>query len=128
LVTEDCMTTRREWLGGAAAAALIGISKTAAAQDLPRGPVRLVVPFGPGGTTDILARFLRPGMESFLGQPVVVENRTGAAGNIAMENVVRSNPDGTSVFVGDVGTSPSLLRVAAASTGSSWRCWPSVPG
>jgi tripartite-type tricarboxylate transporter receptor subunit TctC len=98
------MITRRGWTSGAASLGLIGASGTASAQEAPRGPVRLVVPFGPGGTTDLLARFLQPGMQAFLGQPVVVENRAGAAGNIAMEQVVRSPPDGLTVFVGDVGT------------------------
>jgi len=98
------MVTRREWIGSTLALGLATGPRVAGAQEGPRGPVRLVVPFGPGGTTDILARFLRPGMEASLGVPVVVENRTGAAGNIAMEAVVRAAPDGGAVFVGDVGT------------------------
>ncbi len=95
------MTTRR---GCALGTLALGMAAGASAQEAPRGPVRLVVPFAAGGTTDILARFLRPGMETFLGQPVLVENRTGAAGNVAMEAVVRAAPDGQTVFVGDVGT------------------------
>lgn len=98
------MRTRREFTGLLAAAG-IGTASSARAQEAwPSRTVRVVVPFGPGGTTDILARFLQPKLQELLGQSVVVENRPGAAGNIAMEQVVRSPADGYIVFMGDVGT------------------------
>ena len=65
----------------------------------PDRPIRLVVGFAPGGPTDVLARMTAQGMTETLGQPVVVENRPGANGNLGMENTVRSNDGHTFIFV-----------------------------
>jgi tripartite-type tricarboxylate transporter receptor subunit TctC len=84
------------------------LAAPALAQDRP---IRLVVPFAPGGTSDILARILAPSLTRRLGANVVVENRTGAAGNIAAEFVARSTPDGTTLLLTDTGalaTAPAL--------------------
>ncbi|MBY0336779.1 MAG: tripartite tricarboxylate transporter substrate binding protein [Acetobacteraceae bacterium] len=70
----------------------------------PSRPVRFVVPFAPGGATDIVARVLSEPMTERLGQPVTVENRTGAGGNVGVENVVRSAADGHSILMGTTGT------------------------
>jgi tripartite-type tricarboxylate transporter receptor subunit TctC len=70
----------------------------------PERPIRMIVPFAPGGATDFLARIVQPKMQELLGQPVVIENRAGAAGNIGMELVAQAAPDGYVVFMGDVGT------------------------
>ncbi|MBD0272168.1 MAG: tripartite tricarboxylate transporter substrate binding protein [Acetobacteraceae bacterium] len=69
----------------------------------PSRPVRFVVPFPAGGATDVAARILAERLTETLGQPVVVENRTGSSGNIGMENVVRSAPDGHSLLMGTSG-------------------------
>ena len=74
------------------------------AQAYPAKPVRLIVPWAPGGTTDILGRILGQKMSEKWGQPVLVENRGGAAGNIGTEAVVRSAPDGYTLLLGTMST------------------------
>jgi tripartite-type tricarboxylate transporter receptor subunit TctC len=74
------------------------------AQSYPAKPVRLLIPFGPGGASDFVGRIMQPRLGELLGQPVVVENRPGAAGNLAVEATARAAPDGYTVFLGNVGS------------------------
>jgi tripartite-type tricarboxylate transporter receptor subunit TctC len=76
----------------------------AAEQPYPARPIRLIVPFAPGGATDIIARVLEPNLTKRLGQQIVVDNRSGAAGNIAVELVSQAQPDGYTVLVGNIST------------------------
>jgi len=74
------------------------------ADKFPSRPVRMIIPYAPGGATDITARQLQPRISELWGQPVIVDNRAGASGNIALELAGRSAPDGYTLFVGNVST------------------------
>lgn len=94
-------TTRRAALALAAAPLLMpGLGR---AQAWPDRPVRLIVPFAPGGNSDITARACAPAMSAKLGQPVVVENRAGAGGSVAAQQVARMRPDGYTILLGSNG-------------------------
>ena len=85
------------------AAAMSG-SVLAAAQPYPSKPIRIIVPYPAGGTSDILARALGPGITAALGQPVVVENKPGSTGNVGAELVAKSPPDGYTLLLADIGS------------------------
>jgi tripartite-type tricarboxylate transporter receptor subunit TctC len=82
---------------GAAAVPLI--SRVARAQSYPARPIRWVVPFPPGGATDVVARLISQWLSERLGQPVIIENRGGAGGNIGVQAVVNSPPDGYTMLL-----------------------------
>jgi tripartite-type tricarboxylate transporter receptor subunit TctC len=95
--------TRRHWL--AACAALTAAPGAAWAQSTwPNKPVRVVVPFAPGGTTDILARALAPELSQAFGQQFIVDNKPGAGGNVGSDQVAKSAADGYTLLMGTVGT------------------------
>ena len=85
---------------------------TALAQSWPTKPVRIIVPYPPGGTSDILARALAPGLEAAFGQPFIVDNKPGATGNLGADYVAKSI-DGHTLLLADIGSlaiSPSVFK------------------
>jgi tripartite-type tricarboxylate transporter receptor subunit TctC len=99
------MLNRRHFVGltAAAIAAPPILRSRAAGADWPVKPVRVVVPFTPGGSTDITARLISNRLQEVWGQSVVVENKPGAGGNIAADMVAHSDPDGYTIFISGPG-------------------------
>jgi tripartite-type tricarboxylate transporter receptor subunit TctC len=90
---------------------LVFLSGAALAQGYPDKPVRLVVPWPPGGSVDIIGRLIGVKLGQMLGQPIVIENRSGASGNIGMDTVAKSRPDGYTLVLNTIplATNPSLF-------------------
>lgn len=97
--------------------ALVALTSSSAhAQDFPNKPLKLVVPYPPGASTDLMGRTVGAVLTQSLGQPVVVENRGGASGNIGSEYVAKSAPDGYTFMVGTDATHATNLHLAANPT------------
>ena len=105
------LVPRRPLIASLAAALVLAASTAGRAQDFPNRPIRLVVGFTPGGTTDFVARLLADRLRGSIGQSVIVENRPGANGAIAAEYVAKSEADGHTLFfstVGAIAINPAL--------------------
>src|SRR5690348_17086996 len=104
------MFSRRRFLAAGAALAAPAIWPARASADWPAKPVRIVVPFTPGGSTDITARLVGNRLQEIWGQSVVIENKGGAGGNIGADNVAHSEADGYSILIAGPGmaTNPFL--------------------
>lgn len=85
------------------------ISPAHAQSVYPQRAIKLVVPFSPGGATDVVARNVAEQLQRKLGQPVIVENKTGAGGNIAYEHVAKSAADGYTILFGSTGMATNGL-------------------
>jgi tripartite-type tricarboxylate transporter receptor subunit TctC len=117
-MTGSSFIIHRSSFGGALAGALCLVTAltfpgTTAAQTYPAKPIRFIVPFAPGGSTDLLARFLAPRLTEALGQPVIVDNRGGAGGVIGAELAARAPADGYTIVLGSPGPltiNPNLQR------------------
>lgn len=97
----------------AALAVALAPAGPAAAQDFPTRPVTLVIPFAAGGSTDLVGRLIAERMAAELGQPVVVENKGGAGGNLGAAQVAKASPDGYTILMGTVAThalNPALYK------------------
>jgi len=70
----------------------------------PNHPVRMIVPFAPGGASDFVARIVSPRLGELLGQSIVIENKPGASGNIGMDAAAKAPPDGYTIYLGNIGT------------------------
>lgn len=96
-----------------AAIAIAGFSVIAAADSYPAKPIRLIVPFPPGGPVDLSARIAGKIISDALGQPVVVDNRAGAGGVIGTDAIAKSSPDGYTLGMGSIaslGINPALME------------------
>ncbi|HEY0660819.1 MAG TPA: tripartite tricarboxylate transporter substrate binding protein [Lysobacter sp.] len=95
---------RRTLIFGLACAALVAPALATAQEWTPARPIRLIVPYGPGGSSDVIARALAAEMGKSFGQSVIVDNKAGGQGTIAMQEAARAAPDGYTVVLGHVGT------------------------
>ena len=95
---------RRVALALLALAAASGLAAAEDAASYPSRPIHIIVPFAPGGASDFAIRLIQPAMEKALGQTLVIDNRSGAAGNVGMELAARAAPDGYTLFLGNIGT------------------------
>src|SRR5262245_20962527 len=99
-------------LMAALAAALMAVAPVEVRAAYPERPITLIVPFAPGGPTDIIARILATSLSQSLGQQVIVDNRGGAAGNIGMGMAARSAPDGYTLLLTStaIAVNPALFK------------------
>src|SRR5262245_65766278 len=109
------MISRRRLLGATAAAATLLAAGDASAQTYPNRPIKMVVPFPPGGPIDVMARLVGDRLSAAVGQSVVIENRAGAGAMIGSRAVASAEPDGYTLLFGSSGSlavTPSLYKNA----------------
>src|SRR5260370_37505142 len=93
--------------GIAAAWALVVFAGAALAQDYPKRPITMIVPFAAGGTSDVIARTVAEQMGATLGQPIVIENVAGAGGSTRRARAAQGDPGGYTIALGNAGTNPA---------------------
>jgi tripartite-type tricarboxylate transporter receptor subunit TctC len=94
-----------------AAIAALPLATFAQAQDFPKHPITMIVPFAAGGTSDVIARVVAEQMSAALGQPIVIENVAGAGGSTALARAARAEPDGYTIAIGNAGTSAATYTI-----------------
>ncbi|MCA1455431.1 tripartite tricarboxylate transporter substrate binding protein BugD [Bradyrhizobium sp. BRP22] len=94
-----------------AAIAALPLATFAQAQDFPKHPITMIVPFAAGGTSDVIARVVAEQMSVALGQPIVIENVAGAGGSTALARAARAEPDGYTIAIGNAGTSAATYTI-----------------
>ncbi len=94
-----------------AALAVAAFSTTAFAQDYPKRPITMIVPFAAGGTSDVIARTVAEQMSAALGQTIVIENVAGAGGSTALARASRAEPDGYTIAIGNAGTNAATYTI-----------------
>jgi tripartite-type tricarboxylate transporter receptor subunit TctC len=94
-----------------AAIAVLSLGSAALAQDFPKRPITMIVPFAAGGTSDVIARTVAEQMSIALGQPIVIENVAGAGGSTALSRAARAEPDGYTIAIGNAGTSAAAYTI-----------------
>ena len=94
-----------------AAVAVLSFVSAAAAQDYPKRPITMIVPFAAGGTSDVIARVVAEQMASALGQPIVIENIAGAGGSTALTRAARAEADGYTIAIGNAGTNAASYTI-----------------
>lgn len=110
------MRSASRWIAVALASIAGVVSAAQPGAEYPNRPIRLVIPYAAGGATDIVARILGPKLYERMGQPIVIDNRPGAAGNLAVELVAQAQADGYTLFVGNISTNsinPILFKSKA---------------
>ena len=110
------MISRRRFTASLAATATLALPRIAAAQSYPGGLVRIIVPFPPGGGTDVLGRLLSTEFQALWGQSVILDNRPGAAGLIGTRQAVAAPPDGATLLMASTG---AILTLAASRGGDA---------
>jgi len=95
----------------AVAVAAFSIAAVAQAQDYPKRPISMIVPFAAGGTSDVIARVVAEEMTKSLGQPIVIENVAGAGGSTALTRAARAEADGYTIAIGNAGTSAATYAI-----------------
>ena len=94
-----------------AALAVLSFASAAFAQDFPKRPITMIVPFAAGGTSDVIARTVAEQMGATLGQPIVIENVAGAGGSTALARAARAEPDGYTIAIGNAGTNAAAYTI-----------------
>jgi tripartite-type tricarboxylate transporter receptor subunit TctC len=92
-------------------AAFASVATAAQAQDYPKRPITMIVPFAAGGTSDVIARTVAEQMGAALGQPIVIENVAGAGGSTALARAARAEPDGYTIAIGNAGTNAAAYTI-----------------